>query len=265
MGTRNTVGSLSETTQRRLLTRMAAGDQNARCRLIEAYLGIVSTLARRYAKKWGLPFEDLMQEGALALVQAIDHYDHRRGMKLSTYATWWVKQSIQRTAMAQSRPVRVPERLWQVAGELSCEEQRSGLPLAQEPQDEGWTGASRWSEEELEEVRRALRPVVSLETQVGEGTGELGELIADSCAEDPAEIAARADARHRLAEAIATLPERERTVLVERTGFDREPRSLTAIGKDLGVSRERARQLEGAALRELRDYRRELGLEGLAA
>ena len=265
MGTRNTVGSLSEAAERRLLTRMAAGDQDARCRLIEAYLGIVSTLAQRYAKRWKVPAEDLMQEGALALVQAIDHYDHRRGMKLSTYATWWVKQSIRRAAMAQSRPVRVPERLWQMAGELSCEEQRAGLRPWNEPQDGNRTGASLWSEEERDEVRRALCPVVSLQTRVGDDTGELGELLADPSAEDPAEVAARDDARHRLAEAVAALTERERTVLVERTGFDREPRSLTAIGKDLGVSRERARQLESAALRELRDHRREWGLEGLAA
>ena len=107
--------------------------------------------------------------------------------------------------------------------------------------------------------------MVSLETSVRDSLGELGELLPDPSAEDPAEVAARDDARHRLAEALAALPERERTVLVERTGFDREPRSLTAIGKDLGVSRERARQLEGAALRELRDHRREWGLEGLAA
>ncbi len=206
-----------------------------------------------------------MQEGALALVQAIDHYDHRRGMKLSTYATWWVKQSIRRAAMAQSRPVRVPERLWQMAGELTCEEQRSGLRPGREPRDEDRTGASLWSEEELEEVRRSLRPVVSLETRVGDGTGELGELLPDPSAEDPAEVVARDDARHRLAQALAALPERERTVLVERSGFDGEPRSLTAIGKDLGVSRERARQLEGAALKKLRDHRREWGLEGPAA
>ncbi len=265
MSTRSTVGPPSEAAERRLLSRMAAGDQGARCRLIEAYLGMVSALARRYAKRWKVPSEDLMQEGALALVQAVDHYDCRRGMKLSTYATWWVKQAIRRAAMAQSRPVRVPERPWQMAGELPCEEQCSGLGSGQDPQDEDWTGASLWSEEELEEVRRALRPVVSLETRVGDGTGELGELLADPCAEDPAEVAARDDARYRLAEALAALPERERTVLVERTGFDREPRSLTAIGKDLGVSRERARQLEGAALRELRDHRGEWGLEGLAA
>lgn len=203
-----------------------------------------------------------MQEGALALVQAVDHYDYRRGMKLLTYATWWVKQAIRRAAMAQSRPVRVPERLWQMAGELSREDQRSGLRSEQEPQDEDWTGASLWSVEELEEVRRILRPVVSLETRVGDGTGEL---LPDPSAEDPAEVVARDDARHRLAQALAALPERERTVLVERSGFDGESRSLTAIGKDLGTSRERARQLEGAALKELRDHRREWGLEGLTA
>ena len=204
-----------------------------------------------------------MQEGAL--VQAVDHYDYWRGMKLSTYATWWVKQAIRRAAMTQSRPMRVPERMWQVAGELSCEEHRSGLRPRQEPEAKGQPGASLWSEEELEEVRRALRPVASLETWVGDGTGELGERLADSCAEAPAEVAAWDDARHRLAEAMAALPERERNVLVERTGFDREPRTLTAIAEDLGVSRERARQLEGAALRELRDHQREWGLEGLAA
>ena len=121
MSTRNTVGPLSESVERHLLNRMSAGDQDARCRLIEAYLGMVSALARRYAKRWKVPSEDLMQEGALALVQAVDHYDYRRGMKLSTYATWWVKQAIRRAAMTQSRPVRVPERLWQMAGELSYE------------------------------------------------------------------------------------------------------------------------------------------------
>jgi len=265
MGTRNAVRPLSEAAERQLLTRVVAGDQNARRRLIEAYLGMVSALARRYARKWRVPLEDLMQEGALALVQAVDHYDPNRGMKLSTYATWWVKQAIRRAAMAQSRPVRVPERLWQMAGELAYEEQRSGLRSGQVSQDEDWTGASLWSEEGLEEVRYALLPVVSLETQVGDDMGELGELLPDLSAEDPAEVAARDDARHRLAQALSALPERERTVLVERTGVDREPRSLMAIGKDLGVSRERARQLEGAALRELRDRRREWGLEGLAA
>jgi RNA polymerase primary sigma factor len=113
MGTRNAVRPLSEAAERRLLSRMVAGDQDARRRLIEAHLGMVSALARHYARRWGVLLEDLMQEGALALVQAVDHYDPNRGMKLSTYATWWVKQAIRRAAMAQSRPVRVPERLWQ--------------------------------------------------------------------------------------------------------------------------------------------------------
>ena len=112
MGTRNAVGHLSQGEERWLLRRLASGDQDARRRLIEAYLGMVSALGRRYARRWGVPVDDLLQEGALALVQAVDHYDPDRGMKLSTYATWWVKQAIRRAAMAQSRPVRIPERLW---------------------------------------------------------------------------------------------------------------------------------------------------------
>ncbi len=265
MSTRNTVEHLGEGEELRLLRRLASGDQEARRQLIEAHLGMVSALARRYARRWDVPLEDLLQEGALALVQAVDHYDPDRGMKLSTYATWWVKQAIKRAAMAQNRPVRIPERLWERAEELSRAERGSGS----RPEQGDWgrepSEASSWLDEELEEVRCALRPVVSLEAQVGEGTCELGELLPDHSVEDPSDVAARSDARYLLAEALATLPERERTVLSGRTGFDGHPRSLTTIGKSLGISRERARQLEGKALKELRERQGELRLAGLAA
>jgi RNA polymerase primary sigma factor len=218
-------------------------DRDVRRRRIEEHLGIVASLARRYSRAWGVPFEDLYGEGALALVQAVDGYDPDRGMKLSTYATWWVKAAIRRGAMAQSRPVRVPESVWEKAGELS----------------------SSLSEDEREEVRRFLLPAASLEAPVGDGTGLLAELLPDPWTEDPAEEVAREDARHRLADALSTLPEREKTVLAGRVGLDGEPRTLTDIGKSLGVSRERARQLHDAALKKLRGRRGELGLEGLAA
>ena len=197
----------------------------------------------------------------MALVRAVDHYHPDRGMKLSTYATWWAKQAIRRAAIAQSRPVRIPERLW----ELARAERYPGPRSGQEDLREDSTDASDWSDEELEEVRRALRPVVSLEAPMGDGTSELGEMLPGPSVEDPAEVAARNDARYRLAGALAALPGRERTVLWRRAGFDGDPQSLTAIGKALGVSRERARQLEGAALKELREHREELGLEGLTA
>ncbi len=251
--------------ERRLLRERAAGDRIARRRLIEAHLGMVSALARRYARRSGVPAEDLMQEGALALVQAVDHYDPDQGMKLSTYATWWVKQAIRRAAMAQSCPVRVPERLWKRAEKLLRTDQRSGSRSEQEDRDESSIEASGWSDEKLEELRHALRPVVSLEAPVGEGASELGELLPDPSVEDPSEAVARSDARYRLAEALAALPERERTVLSGRTGFDGRPQSLTTIGKSLGVSRERARQLEGKALKKLRERQGELRLEGLVA
>jgi RNA polymerase primary sigma factor len=265
MGTRNTVGYLGAGEERRLLNGLIFGDQVARRRLIEAHLGIVSAIAWRYARRWGVPLEDLFQEGALALVQAVDHYDPDQGMKLATYATWWVKQAIRRAAMAQSRPMRIPERLWERAEELS----RAERCLGSRPEQEGWdwesSEASNWSDEELEEVRCALRPVVSLEAPLRDGAYELVELLPDPSVEDPSDAVARSDARYRLAEALAALPERERTALSGRTGFDGPPQSLATIGKNLGVSRERARQLEGKALEELRERQEELRLEGLVA
>ena len=118
MGAAHAFGPLSETVEDRLVRRLVAGDRGARRRLIESYLGLVAALARRYAR-WGVPLEDLLQEGCLALVQAIDHYDPEKGMRLSTYVIWWVKQAIRRAAMAQSGPVRIPERLWGRAGEVA--------------------------------------------------------------------------------------------------------------------------------------------------
>ncbi len=266
MGTRNAVKPLSEAVERRLVKRLAAGDRAARRRLIEAYLGMVFAIARRYAARSGVALEDLIQEGALALVRVVDHYDPDRGMQLSTYVTWWVKQAIRRAAMAQGTPVRVPERVWERAGELSRTEQSLRQRLEREVGDPDLTGALGWSKDELEEVRLALRPVVSLEAPVAEETGDgLGDLVPDPGTEDPAEAAARRDARQRLAQALTALPVRERTILSGRAGFEGEPQTLTGIGRKFGISRERVRQLERAALAELRDRREELGLEGLAA
>lgn len=265
MGARSAVGPLNEAVEHRLVERLAEGDRQARRRLIEGYLDLVSAVARRYARRWHVPVEDLMQEGSLALVQAIDHYDPNRGMKLSTYVMWWVKQAVRRAAMAQASLVRVPEQVWQRAGELSRTEQSLRSQLKRETRDCDLAGTLGWSEEELEELRCALHPVVSLQEPVGEEESEMEALLPDSGAEDPSEVAVRSDARRRLAEALDALPARERVVLFRRAGFEGEPRTLTAVGRELGVSRERARQLEGKALAELRDRQEQLGLTGLAA
>lgn len=162
-------------------------------------------------------------------------------------------------------PVRIPEKLWEKAEVLARFEQRLAFLWGTEDGARDSTGAWAWSDEKLEEVQQALRPVVSLELSIGDGKSELGELISDPMAEDPADVVARDDARYRLAKALAALPERERTILSKRVGLDGPPLSLAAIGKGLGISRERVRQLEGAALKELRERREELSLEGLAA
>ncbi len=202
MGARNAVGRLGEGQENELLKRLASGDQEARRQLIEAHLGMVSALGRRYARRWGVPLEDLFQEGALALVQAVDHYGPDRGMKLSTYATWWVKQAIRRAAMAYRRPIRIPERLWKRAERCFLGSRTEQEGLDREPSE-----TSSWTDEELEEVRCALQPAVSLEDQVGDGACELRELLPDNSVEDPADAVARIDARHRLAQALSTLPE----------------------------------------------------------
>ncbi len=264
MGARSTVGPFEEAVERRLMERLAAGDRQARRRLIEGHLGMVSAVVRRYARRWGVPVEDLMQEGALALVRAIDHYDPNRGMKLSTYVMWWVKQAVRRAAMAQASLVRIPEQMWQRGEELSRTEQFLRSQLKRETRDCDLAEMLGWSEEELEEVRGALQPVVSLQEPVGEES-EMGDLLPYSGDEEPSEVAARSDARRRLADALAALPARERTVLCARAGLDGEHRTLSVVGKELGVSRERARQLENEALAELRDRQEQLGLAGLAA
>lgn len=264
MDVRRAFGPLDKRTEERLVRRLLAGNREARERLIVAHLGLVAALARRYAG-WGAPVEDLVQEGSLALVQAIDHFDPSRGMRLSTYLTWWVRQAIRRAALSQGRPVRVPERVWERAREAARAGERLRSRLAREVRESEVALSLGWSEDELDEVRSAARSVASLEAALGEGEGELGELLADPGAEDPAEAAARDDARRRLASALAALPERRSAVLKRRYGLDGRPESLTAIGRDLGVSRERARQLESAALEELRRRGRELGLDGLAA
>jgi RNA polymerase primary sigma factor len=260
MGAGHAYGPLNETVEDRLVRRLVAGDLGARRRLIESYMGLVAAIARRHAR-WGVPLEDLFQEGALALVQAVDHYDPGKGMRLSTYVTWWVRQAIRRAVMAQIHPVRIPERLWERTGEAARAESSLRSRLGREVRGSDVAASLGWSAEDLAEVRRALRPVVSLEDE----DLERGEFVADPSADDPAEACARNDARRRLAEALSALPERRSNVLSTRFGLDGLPRSLAAVGEALGVSRERARQLESAALGELRERRRELGLEGLAA
>ncbi|ABG03643.1 RNA polymerase, sigma 28 subunit [Rubrobacter xylanophilus DSM 9941] len=254
--------AMDGTLEQALLERAASGDREARRRVIESHLGLAAALARRYARRWVVPFEDLLQEGALALVHAVDHYDPSRGMRFSTYATWWVKQAIRRAAMAYARPMRVPERTWRLSERLAEAERELRAELGREIEDRDLRSGLGWSEEELSEVRRAMGPVVSLESPVGEEEEDvLGDLVADENAEDPAELAARNDARRRLAHALSALPRRERAVLAGRYGLTGEPRTFVDLGRELGVSRERARQLERAAAERLREHGRRLGLE----
>jgi RNA polymerase primary sigma factor len=235
-----------------LSKRVERGDRAAKERMINSNLRLVISIAKRY-QGHGLPLGDLVQEGVIGLNRAVEKFDWRRGFKFSTYATWWIRQACQRAVSNQSTTIRVPthvhERRLKLARASSQLEAKLGRPATREELAEASGLALRHVEEALD----AADAPVSLNQSIGneaEG-GELGDLFGDPMAGDPAEEAADAVRRLEVRRALQKLPERERRILELRFGFDGESASLEAIGKELGLTRERVRQLEGAAMRTL--------------
>ncbi len=241
-----------------LAKRVERGDAAAKELMINSNLRLVISIAKRY-QGHGLPLGDLVQEGAIGLNRAVEKFDWRRGFKFSTYATWWIRQACQRAISNQSTTIRVPTHVHERRVKIARASRQLETKLGRAATREELAEASGVALNLVDEALDAAEANVSLNQRIGSDEGsELGDLYDDPTAVDPAEEAAEAYRRAAVRKAVARLPERERRILELRFGFDGDAQALEAIGKQLGISRERIRQLEREALSKL-----ERELEGL--
>jgi RNA polymerase primary sigma factor len=240
-----------------LAKRIERGDTAAKERMINSNLRLVISIAKRYQRK-DLPLLDLVQEGVIGLNRAVEKFDWRRGFKFSTYATWWIRQACQRAISNQSATIRIPTHVNERRMKLGRASSRLEAKLGRKPTREELADEAELELVHVEEALDAVQANVSLNRPVGsEEDGELGDLFDDKSAENPEDEAVESLRRREVRRAIAALPERERRIIELRFGVGGEPQALEAIGKELGITRERVRQLEAEALarleRELRE------------
>jgi len=246
-----------------LAKRVERGDLAAKTQMIEANLRLVVSIAKPHVGR-GLSFLDLIQEGSLGLIRAVEKFDYRRGFKFSTYATWWIRQAVARAVADKGRTIRIPAHMVERLSNVVRIERQLVQQLAREPRAEEIAAELAITSDEVREIRRMAKLPVSLEKPLGkEDDWKLGDLVEDEVSESPFDLASVSLRREDIGHALSALPERERRVIELRFGLDGgQPRTLEEVGRAFGVTRERIRQIENNTLKVLASLPEAQGLKG---